>query len=105
AKRLGFDPGKIIRGRQVNDGPFSESKEVFGGFYLIEAASYDEAVERAMDHPHLEYGGSIEVRETYSCASVPSPGRADGFPFRPVAGTCAPRFRRRCRAGGDGARA
>ncbi len=66
AKRLAPDSGRVIRGRQVADGPFSESKEVFGGFYLIDAASYDEAVERALEHPHLEYGGSIEVRQLYS---------------------------------------
>ena len=66
AKRLGMDAGKVIRGKQVNDGPFSESKEVFGGFYLIDAADYNQAVERAMDHPHLEYGGSIEVRQLFT---------------------------------------
>ena len=29
----------------------------------VEAANYDEAVQRSLDHPHLEYGGTIEVRE------------------------------------------
>jgi len=38
---------------------------VLGGFYTINAASYDEAVERALDHPHLEYGGTIEVRKLF----------------------------------------
>ena len=35
------------------------------GYYAIEAADYNEAVERTMDHPHLEYGGTIEVRQIY----------------------------------------
>jgi len=47
------------------DGPYSETKEVLGGFYLIEAADYDEAVARTGDHPHLEHGGTIEIRKLY----------------------------------------
>ena len=47
----------------VTDGPYSETKEVLGGYYLIEAANYDEAVRRCKDHPHLEHGGTIEVRQ------------------------------------------
>jgi len=68
-KRLGDDVGKVIRAGngkpRTTDGPYSETKEILGGFYLIEAASYDEAVERCMDHPHLEHGGTIEVRHLY----------------------------------------
>ena len=47
----------------VIDGPFSETKEVVGGFYLIEARDYDQAAELCRDCPHLAYGGRIEVRE------------------------------------------
>jgi hypothetical protein len=69
AKRLSPDAGRVVRsaGGQVRatDGPYSETKEVLGGFYLIEAASYEEAVARSLDHPHLEYGGTIEVRELF----------------------------------------
>lgn len=65
SKRLAPDPGKVIRGSHVTDGPFSETKEVLGGFYLIQAANYDEAVARAKEHPHLEYKGSIEVRQLH----------------------------------------
>ena len=69
SQRLTPDPGRVIRSNggkpRATDGPYSETKEVLGGFYLIEAANYDEAVKRAMDHPHLEYGGTIEVRELY----------------------------------------
>lgn len=36
-----------------------------GGFFLIQAASYDEAVEIASSCPHLKYEGSIEVREIH----------------------------------------
>ncbi len=67
--RLAEDVGRVIRSSggkpRVTDGPYSETKEVLGGYYLIEAANYDEAVQRTLDHPHLEYGGTIEVRQLY----------------------------------------
>jgi hypothetical protein len=67
--RLGPDVGRVIRSKdgkpRTTDGPYSETKEVLGGYYLIEAANYEEAVERTLDHPHLEYGGTIEVRQTF----------------------------------------
>jgi hypothetical protein len=67
--RLAEDAGRVIRSQggkpRATDGPYSETKEVLGGYYLIEAANYDEAVQRAMDHPHLEHGGTIEIRQTW----------------------------------------
>src|SRR5579871_3346090 len=70
SKRLADDPGKLIRkakGGQprTTDGPYSETKEVLGGYYTIEAASYDEAVKLALDHPQLDYGGTVEVRHVW----------------------------------------
>jgi hypothetical protein len=63
SNKLVDDGGKIMRGKTlVTDGPYSETKELLGGYYLIEAANYDEAVRRSKDHPHLEHG-TIEVRE------------------------------------------
>jgi len=50
-------------GQTVTDGPFAETKEVIGGYWIITAASYDEAVEWARECPTLEYGGRVEVRE------------------------------------------
>ena len=50
-----------MSGRTVTDGPFPETKEVVGGYFLITAASYDEAVEMASTFPHLDFG-RIEVR-------------------------------------------
>ncbi len=64
--KLADDPGKVMRGGsnpRVTDGPYSETKEVLGGYYLIEAASYQQAVEISRDCPGLEYGGTIEVRQ------------------------------------------
>ena len=46
----------------VSDGPFAESKDVFGGFYLLEAADLDAALEIAARIPAARMGGCIEVR-------------------------------------------
>jgi hypothetical protein len=45
----------------VTDGPFAETKEIVGGFDIIEAESLDEAVEIAGNHPVAEFG-VLEVR-------------------------------------------
>src|SRR5262249_2072871 len=69
SKRLGLDTGRVIRhakggtSRAV-DGPYSETKEVLGGYYTIEAANYDEAVKLALEHPHVQFG-SIEIRQVW----------------------------------------
>ncbi|HSJ13906.1 MAG TPA: YciI family protein [Longimicrobiales bacterium] len=46
----------------VRDGPFAESREVLGGFWLLRADDYDHAVRLAADCPHTEFG-ELEVRE------------------------------------------
>jgi hypothetical protein len=57
--------GRSVRVRDgktaVTDGPFAETKEVVGGFDIIECGSLDEAVEIAAGHPVAEIG-TIEVR-------------------------------------------
>lgn len=45
----------------IMDGPFAETKEQFGGFYILEANSWEEAAESAKKMPVAE-GGSVEVR-------------------------------------------
>jgi len=46
----------------VTDGPFADTKEVFGGFYLIEADDLDQATEIAARIPAARIGGSVEIR-------------------------------------------
>ena len=57
--------GRVLRKQNgkpsIIDGPFAEAKEVMGGFFVLEADSYDQAVELAKTCPHMEFG-SIEVR-------------------------------------------
>jgi hypothetical protein len=57
--------GKIVKGTEalVTDGPFAESKEVVGGFFIVKANSFEEASALAKDCPDLPNGGSVEVRE------------------------------------------
>ena len=68
SKRLAQDAGRVIRSQggkpKATDGPYSETKEILGGYYTIEAANYDEAVKLTLDHPHLEHG-TVEVRQVY----------------------------------------
>ena len=57
--------GKIIsgkNGRSVADGPFAESKEAIGGYFLLQVNSLDEAVAIAKQCPGLDYGLVVEVR-------------------------------------------
>jgi hypothetical protein len=69
SKRLAPDAGRVIRSQggkpKATDGPYSETKEILGGYYTIEAPNYDEAVKLTLNHPHLEYGGTVEVRQVY----------------------------------------
>jgi hypothetical protein len=46
----------------ITDGPFADTKEVFGGYYVFEAGNLDEALELAGRIPAARYGGSVEVR-------------------------------------------
>ncbi|MCX6953937.1 MAG: YciI family protein [Verrucomicrobia bacterium] len=59
-------PGKVLRGPRggkVTDGPFAEAKEIVGGYMLIKAASFAEAVKIAKGAPSYNYGGCVEVRQ------------------------------------------
>jgi hypothetical protein len=51
----------------TTDGPFAETKEALGGFYMIEAADLDEALEFAAACPAAQYG-SIEIRPIWEYA-------------------------------------
>jgi hypothetical protein len=46
----------------VTDGPFAETKEALGGYYLVEAESLDEAIDWAARIPAARTGGGVEVR-------------------------------------------
>ncbi len=56
---------KSVKGKEaiVTDGPFVESKEIVGGYYILLAESLEEATELSKGCPVLKNGGRIEVRE------------------------------------------
>lgn len=57
--------GRVIRrkGEQLvtMDGPFAE-KEIVGGYFIVQADSYDAVNALVADCPHYDFGGSLEVR-------------------------------------------
>ena len=56
--------GKVVSTSGVMDGPYAETKEVVGGFMVIAADNYDEAVTVARECPGVvRPGTSIEIRE------------------------------------------
>ncbi len=66
-EKLGEEGGRLLglqKGRlNVTDGPYSEAKEVVGGYLVLRAADYDEAIELIRDCPFLE-DGRIALRQT-----------------------------------------
>jgi len=58
AARIEVRDGKVL----VTDGPFTETKEVIGGYSLVSVAGRAEAIELAKRYPHAKWG-TIEVRE------------------------------------------
>ena len=47
----------------ITDGPYSEIKELIGGYTIVKAESFDEAAELAKGCPILEVGGNVEIRD------------------------------------------
>jgi hypothetical protein len=57
----------------VTDGPFTETREQLGGYFLIDAANLDEAIEIAGRIPAAKKG-TVEVRPVLELAGLPSAG-------------------------------
>jgi hypothetical protein len=55
----------------VTDGPYGETKELFGGFYLLDVASKEEAVEWAKRAPGVGAGFKTEIRRVTSIDEFP----------------------------------
>jgi len=55
--------GKLVSAKSVTDGPYTEGKEVVGGYFIINAADYDDAVKVCADYPDFEHGGTVQVRQ------------------------------------------
>lgn len=57
--------------RQVTDGPFAETREQLGGYFLVEAANLDEAIEIAGRIPGAKKG-TVEVRPVMEMPGLPT---------------------------------
>jgi hypothetical protein len=47
----------------VTDGPFVETKDLIGGYFLFKANDMDHAISLTSDYPDFDLGGQVEVRE------------------------------------------
>ena len=56
--------------RLLTDGPFAETREVLGGFYLLDVKDMDEAIAIAARHPGARHGG-VEVRPVLEIEGLP----------------------------------
>jgi len=67
SNKLKDGEGRVLRVTDgtvsVTAGPFKEATEVVSGYWIIEANDYDEVVSLVQDHPHLQHGTSLEIRE------------------------------------------
>jgi hypothetical protein len=54
----------------LTDGPFADTKEVFGGYYVIDVADLDQAIAFAARIPSARLGGSVEVRPIVARGAV-----------------------------------
>ncbi|MEM9382341.1 MAG: YciI family protein [Planctomycetota bacterium] len=74
ARLRGVSSATSVRRRDgeftLTDGPFAETKEQLGGYYLVEAASLDEAVQWAKKIPSVDLG-TIEVRPVWPMEDDP----------------------------------
>jgi len=84
------EQGKVVSGRNghiVADGPFAESKEAVGGYFYLQVADENEAIEIARQCPGLEYGAVVEVRPIADICSVKQ--RAEEYSPGQLAGATA----------------
>jgi hypothetical protein len=63
---------RIRDGKQhVTDGPFAETREVLGGYYIIDVENLDQAIHIAERHPGAKFG-AVEIRPILEIPNLPS---------------------------------
>ena len=66
AEKLKDNDGMLLSARNgqiVVDGPFAETKETIGGYFIVEAVDMDEAIAITRECPALSNGALVELRE------------------------------------------
>jgi hypothetical protein len=71
--------GKSVSGknRTVTDGPFAETKEAIGGYFMLDVETIEEAVAIAQQCPGLPYGAKVEVRPVLSNCPLERAGKIE----------------------------
>ena len=71
--------GKSVSGknRTVTDGPFAETKEAIGGYFMLDVGTIEEAVAIAQQCPGLAYGAKVEVRPVLSNCPLDRVGKTE----------------------------
>lgn len=71
--------GKSVSGknRTVTDGPFAETKEAIGGYFMLDVGTIEEAVAIAQQCPGLPYGAKVEVRPVLSNCPLKRAGKIE----------------------------
>ncbi len=63
--------GKLVSAKSVIDGPYTEGKEVVGGYFVIKAKNIDEAVAiTKKGYPDFEFGGTVQVRQVMNVENM-----------------------------------
>jgi hypothetical protein len=57
-----LETATTVRSGLITDGPYADTKEVLGGYFVFEASNLDEALEVAQRVPAVRLGGAVEVR-------------------------------------------
>lgn len=60
---LGFQGKTVTSNGSVIDGPYAEVKEIVGGYLIVKAENFDDALKLVSGCPTLEIGGKVEVRD------------------------------------------
>jgi hypothetical protein len=64
--------GRVVKNQEVTDGPFIETKELVGGYSVIEAPTIDHAVIFAKSCPASTDGGFVEIRPMAGLSAPPA---------------------------------
>src|SRR5437762_3820095 len=82
--------GKIVSGKNggvIADGPFAESRQAIGGYFLLQVRSLDEAVATATECSGLAYGAVVEVRPVAVECPIAEDARAEALLTHTTAST------------------
>jgi hypothetical protein len=76
----GVDTATTVRVRggetQITDGPFAETKEFLGGYYVLDCPDLDTALAHAARVPNIHYGAT-EVRPVMDLSAMPAPDQQE----------------------------